>query len=122
MMWAAPSTQAIGMGEVSTTRRQRNGISSSCLALTVTSSSIVLPLALARDKRFSLRGGDHAIGDSGDQVIVVHDAFADHHSLGGDFVFTDVFAVSAAAHLDNRHDLAASRIRETPQAYWTRKD
>ena len=45
--------------------------------------------------------------NSGDQALIIREAVTqDDHTLGGDFIFADIFAVVATPHLDNDHDLA----------------
>ena len=45
--------------------------------------------------------------NSGDKALIIREAFTDDdHTLGGDFIFADVLAMVAAAHLDDDHDLA----------------
>ena len=45
--------------------------------------------------------------NSGDKALIIREAFADDdHTLGRDFIFADILAMVATAHLDNDHDLA----------------
>src|ERR1700677_1236641 len=45
--------------------------------------------------------------NSGDKALIIRKTVThDDHTLGGDFIFTDIFAVVATAHLDDNHDLA----------------
>jgi hypothetical protein len=44
--------------------------------------------------------------DSSDEALIIRKAVTqDYHALGGDFIFADIFAMVAASHLDNHHDL-----------------
>lgn len=45
--------------------------------------------------------------NSGDKTLILREAVThDDHTLGGDFIFADIFAMVATAHLNNHHDLA----------------
>lgn len=45
--------------------------------------------------------------NSGDKALIVRESVAhDDHALRGDFIFADILAMVATAHLDNDHDLA----------------
>jgi hypothetical protein len=52
-------------------------------------------------------GSVQMLRNSGDKALIVREAVThDDHTLGGDFIFADVLAMVATAHLDNDHDLA----------------
>jgi hypothetical protein len=54
-----------------------------------------------------IAGTVQMLRNSGDKALKVREAVTDDdHTLGGDFIFADVLAVIATAHLDNDHDLA----------------
>jgi hypothetical protein len=45
--------------------------------------------------------------NSGDKALIIREAVThDDHTLGDDFIFADVLAVVATAHLDEDQDLA----------------
>ena len=45
--------------------------------------------------------------NSGDETLIIGEAVThDDHALGCDFIFADILAMVATAHLDNNHDLA----------------
>src|SRR5665811_2355783 len=54
-----------------------------------------------------IAGSVQMLRNSGDQALIIREALADEdHALGGDFIFADILAMVATAHLDNHHDLA----------------
>ena len=56
---------------------------------------------------FMIAGSVQMLRNSGDKALKIREAFADDdHTLGGDFIFADILAMVATAHLDNDHDLA----------------
>jgi hypothetical protein len=45
--------------------------------------------------------------NSGDKALIIYeDLTQDDYTLRGDFIFADILAMVAPAHLDNDHDLA----------------
>ena len=54
-----------------------------------------------------IAGSVQMLRDSGDQALIIREAVAhDDHTLGGDFIFADVLAMVATAHLDHDQDLS----------------
>lgn len=54
-----------------------------------------------------IAGWVQMLRNSGDKTLIIPKAVAhDDHALGGNFIFPDVLAMVATAHLDNDHDLA----------------
>ena len=54
-----------------------------------------------------IAGSVQMLRNSGDKALIIREAVThDDHALGGDFIFTDILAMVATAHLDNDHDLA----------------
>ena len=54
-----------------------------------------------------IAGSVQMLRNSCDKALIIREAFADDdHTLGGDFIFADILAMVATAHLDNDHDLA----------------
>src|ERR1035438_3670927 len=54
-----------------------------------------------------IAGSVQMLRNSGDKALIIREAVThDDHTLGGDFIFADIFAMVATAHLDNDHDLA----------------
>ena len=51
--------------------------------------------------------------NSGDQALIIREAVTHgDHTLGGDFIFADILAMVATAHLDNDHDLAKLAVAQ----------
>ena len=54
-----------------------------------------------------IAGAVQMLRNSGDQALIIREPVThDDHALGGDFIFADILAMVATAHLDNDHDLA----------------
>ena len=54
-----------------------------------------------------IAGSVKMLRNSGDKALIIREAITqDDQTLGGDFIFADIFAVVATPHLDNDHDLA----------------
>ncbi len=54
-----------------------------------------------------IAGSVQVLRNSRDKTLIIREAVPkDDHALGGDFIFADILAMVAAAHLDNDHDLA----------------
>jgi hypothetical protein len=54
-----------------------------------------------------IAGSVQMLRNSGDKALIIREAVPhDDPTLGGDFIFSDVLAMVATAHLDNNHDLA----------------
>ena len=54
-----------------------------------------------------IAGSDQMLRNSGDKALILREPVThDDHSLGGDFIFANILAMVATAHLDNHHDLA----------------
>ena len=54
-----------------------------------------------------IAGSVQMLRNSGDKALIISEAVThDDHALGGDFIFPDILAMVATAHLDNDHDLA----------------
>ena len=54
-----------------------------------------------------IAGSVQMLRNSGDKALIVREAGThDDDTLGGDFIFADILAMVATAHLDNDHDLA----------------
>jgi len=53
-----------------------------------------------------IAGSDQMLRNSGDKALILREPVThDDHSLGGDFIFANILAMVATAHLDNHHDL-----------------
>jgi hypothetical protein len=54
-----------------------------------------------------IAGSVQMLRNSGNKALIIGEAVThDDHTLGGDFIFADILAMVATAHLDNDHDLA----------------
>ena len=54
-----------------------------------------------------IAGAVQMLRNSGDKALIIREAVThDDHALGGDFIFADILAMVAPAHLDHDHDLA----------------
>jgi hypothetical protein len=50
-------------------------------------------------------------GNSTDKTLIIYEALAqNHHSLGSDFIFTNILGMIPASHLDHHQDLAKLAI------------
>jgi hypothetical protein len=68
-----------------------------------------------------IAGAVQMLRNSGDKALIIREAFADDdHTLGGDFIFADIFAMVATPHLDNDHDLAKLAVDALTRSWCNR--
>src|SRR5947209_1505878 len=103
MILSAPSSAARGIGEASAIGPQRSGIPCSTLFLKLVSIGSIMLAFFSPSLRLLWFCRD---GNSRDEPLITAEALADDDSVGCDFVFPNVFAVIATAHLHDQQNLA----------------